>query len=255
MDLAGQKHNAYRVHPPYKGGVGYAFWERELTVPTDGRLELYTGMGPKSPERSDGVWFKVLVAEASRPAEYTQVFEHSQKAFQWEPHQVSLAKFAGQRVRLKFVADCGPNDNSTTDHAHWGDVVVVGSGGQAKWTPPVRFMTWVNDREFTSGFYFSDIRSKTVDLAWQVEGPEPVWIKSIHAFGHPDVIYREYEGGLVLANPSPRPYTINLQRLCPNVRFRRLKGSSLQDPETNDGSTVSGHVTLKPVEGLFLTKQ
>jgi len=255
VDLAGQKHNAYRVHPPYKGGVGYTFWERELTVPEDGHLELYTGMGPKSPERSDGVWFKVLVADASDAAKYTQILEHSQKAFQWEPHRVSLASFAGQRVRLKYIADCGPNDNSTTDHAHWGDVVVAGPEGQAKWTPPVRFMTWINDREFTSGFYFSDIRSKTVDLEWRIEGPESVRIKSIRALSHPDVIYRQYEDGLVLANPSPRPYTFDLQRLFPGVKFRRLKGTALQDPITNDGSAVTGSLTLQPVEGLFLAKE
>jgi len=255
VDVAGEKHNAYRVHPPYKGGVGYTFWEREVEVPKDGRLELYTGMGPKSPERSDGVWFKVLVADANDATKHTQIFEHSQKAFQWEFHRVSLTEFAGRTVRLKFVADCGPNDNSTTDHAHWGDVVVVGPGGRTKWTPPARFMTWVNDRDFTSGFYFSDIRSERVHLEWQVEGPEPVRIKSVRVFGHSDVIYREYEGGLVLANPSPRPYTIDLQRLCPGTQLRRLKGSPLQDPVTNDGSRISGSVTLKPLEGLFLVKE
>ena len=172
-----------------------------------------------------------------------------------ESHRVSLTEFAGRKVRLKFVADCGPNDNSTTDHAHWGDVVVVGPDGRTKWTPPARFMTWVNDRDFTSGFYFSDIRSDRVDLEWQVEGPESVRIKSVQVFGHPDVIYREYEGGLVLANPSPRPYAIDLQRLCPGTQFRRLKGSPLQDPVTNDGSRISGSVTLKPLEGLFLVTE
>lgn len=254
VDLAGQKHNAYRVHPPYRGHVGYAYWERELAVPEDGHLEFYTGMGPRSPERSDGVWFKVLVAEASQPRKYAQIFEHSQKAFQWEQHCVSLAKFSGHRVRLKFVADCGPNDNSTTDHAHWGDVAVVGSNGRTMWTPPVRFMTWVNDRQFTSGFYFSDIRSETLDLAWRVEGPETVRISSIRSYGYPDVVYRDYQNGLVLANPPPRPYTIDLKRLCPGVKFRRLRGSPSQDPVANDGSAVPGNVVLQPLEGLFLAK-
>ena len=131
----------------------------------------------------------------------------------------------------------------------------LGSEGQAKWTPPARFMTWLNDREFTSGFYFSDIRSKTVDLEWRVEGSELVRINSVLAFAHPDVIYREYEGGLVLANPSPRPYTIDLRQLFPGVKFRHLKGSPLQDPVTNDGSATSGSITLRPVEGLFLAKE
>ena len=79
-------------------------------------------------------------------------------------------------------------------------------------------------------------------------------IKSIRAFGHPDVIYREYEGGLVFANPSPRPYAIELQRLFPGVKFRCLKGPALQDPVTSDGSEISGSATLKPVEGLLLVR-
>ena len=256
-ELGGEKHDCYMVHPPYKGGVGYTFWEREVNVPRDGRLEFFTGMGEKSPERSDGVVFRVLVAEVSegttpRPK---QLFEHSQKACAWMPHRVSLAEWAGQRVRLKFVSDCGPNDNCTTDHSHWGDVTVLGPEGRDTLSEPVRYMTWVNDRPFTSGFYFSDIRSKTVDLEWEVEGREPISIKSIRVHAHPDVIYREFEHGLVLANPSPWPYQLDLKRLLPGRKFRRLQGSPEQDPATNDGTPVGPTLTLRPKEGLFLVRQ
>ena len=260
MELGGQRRDCYATHPPYgAGGVGYSFWQRQVDVPRDGRLEFLTGMGPKSPERSDGVWFRVLLADITdttdgRPLEYRRIFEHSQRASQWTPHRVSLAEWSGRRVSLKFVADCGPNDNSTTDHAYWADVAVVGPQGREGWTAPVEHMTWLNAREFTSIFYFKDVRSESIDLQFWVEGTEPIRIASIAAHRHPDAVYREFQHGLVLANPSPRDYTFDLDKLLPGQKFRRLQGTPLQDPEANDGSPVGGEVTLGPSEGLFLVK-
>jgi hypothetical protein len=115
-------------------------------------------------------------------------------------------------------------------------------------------MTWVNQREFTSGFYFRDVRSDSVDLEWSVEGAEAITIRSVRVHGHPDAIYREFERGLVLANPSPRAYTFDLDRLLPGRKFRRLRGSPEQDPATNDGAVVGPTVTLEAKEGLFLVK-
>jgi len=256
-DLAGGRHDCYRVHPPYTQGVGYTFWQRAVDVPEGGCLTFLTGMGPKSPRRSDGVTFRILVAgvREARPAEYRQVFEHSQKASRWVAHRVPLSDWAGKQVWLKFICDCGPNDNATTDHAYWGDVVLVDPKNDREPTRPVRYMTWLNDRDFTSGFYFSDVRSKRVDLEWDVEGPEPLWIRSVRVHAHPDAIYREFEHGLVLANPSPRPYVFDLKRLFAGQTFRRLQGSPGQDPTANDGSVVGGKLTLAPKEGLFLVKE
>ena len=36
---------AYQVHPPYRGGTGYTFWQRDVDVPEEGQLEFFTGMG------------------------------------------------------------------------------------------------------------------------------------------------------------------------------------------------------------------
>ncbi len=61
--------------------------------------------------------------------------------------------------------------------------------------------------------------------------------------------------GVVLANPAPHDYEFNLATLFPNAKLRRLRGSAQQDPETNDGSPVSGKLTLGAKEGLFLVKE
>ncbi len=254
--VGGERRDAYFVHPPYKGGAGHTFWERQARVPEGGRLDFYTGMGEKSPQRSDGVWFRVLVAEVvdGKAGPPERIFEHTQKAFRWMHHTVPLAKWAGKTVCLRFVSDCGPKDNATTDHSFWGDVWVLGPRGRDGITQPVRHMTFVDDRPFTSTFYFSAVQSETVDIEFVVEGPEPVWVESVSAYAHPDAIVREFERGAVVANPSPRPCTLDLARLFPGRSFRRLQGSPRQDPETNNGQPVAGTLTLGPKDALFLVK-
>ncbi len=254
--VQGETHDAYLTHPPYRSAKGAVFWTRDVHVPPGGRLTFYTTLGERSPQRSDGVVFLVLVAELKdgQPGPFEKVFEHTQKAFRWVRHEVSLQRWAGKTVRLKFVADCGPNDNATTDHAHWGDVWVTGPNGPEEFTPPVRFMTWANQRPFRSYFYFSDVRTPQVDLEVRVEGIEPVWISNLTVHAHPDVVYRVFEHGLVLANPSPRPYRFDLAQLLPGQRFRRLRGTPLQDPQTNNGRPVGDQLTLPARDALFLVR-
>ncbi len=255
--LGEETYAAYLAHPPYRGGVGYTFWHRDVEVPQHARLQFRTGMGEKAPERSDGVVFRVLIArlDGENAGEFTEIFRTSQVASRWVSHEVSLERWAGKRVRLKFITDCGPKDNSTTDHAHWADVWVLGPEGPNAHTQPVRHMTWTGEEAFTSGFYFPRIKSPRVTLEFRVEGSEPVEIARITAHAHPDAIVRGFEHGAVLANPAEHPYTFDLAKLWPGRRFRRLKGSSRQDPKANDGSPVAGTLTLQAKEGLFLARR
>jgi len=117
---------------------------------------------------------------------------------------------------------------------------------------PVRYMTWADREPFTSYAYFSDVRSETVDLALEVEGPAPVWLVQVTAHAAPDAMVRAFERGLVLANPSPRRATFDLSSLVPGRRFRRIRASSRQDAETNTGEPVGRTVTLGPKDALFL---
>ena len=67
-------------------------------------------------------------------------------------------------------------------------------------------------------------------------------------------MYREFEHGLVLANPSDHPYEFDLAELFPGESFTRIQGSANQDRETNDGSPVDGKVRLQARDGLFLAR-
>jgi len=118
-----------------------------------------------------------------------------------------------------------------------------------------QFMSWVNQRDFTAGFYFSEAPAAGAAIEIRVEGSEPVRISRIAAYAHPDAMFREFSHGVVLANPSPRPYTFDLARLFPGQRFQRLQGSSRQDPKTNNGEPVGASVTLGSKDALFLVKR
>ena len=153
LSLVGKKHDCYLVHPPYRKGMGCSFWQRDISVPKEGRLDFCLGMGERSSGRSDGAVFKVLLAELKHDAteQYYKLYEHAQVDSRWTHHSVSLSQWEGRKVRLRFVSDCGPNNNATADHSLWGDVRIVDPAALTEETEPVRFMTWVNDKPFTSG--------------------------------------------------------------------------------------------------------
>jgi hypothetical protein len=115
-----------------------------------------------------------------------------------------------------------------------------------------RFTSWLGNEVFTSWYYFPDAAPGLNAVEFTVEGSSPVYLSAIAAYAHPDAMCRIYERGLVLANPSPEPYTFDLAGIAPGVAYRRLRGSSRQDPETNNGTNVGDTVTLPPKDALFL---
>ena len=246
-----------RIHPPYRGGKGYVYWAQDANIPKDAALSFSLGMARLSPERSDGIWFKVFVAELTDgiAGEYRKIFEESTNAHEWLPRRVDLAPYAGKTVRLKFVGDCGPKNNATTDQGSWGNVQILTGGiDESGITPYTEYMTWVNGRFFRSTFQFRDIRSNKVDLLLNIEGPEPVEIQSVTAHAHPNAVARVFENGLVLANPNRAPYTFDLNTISPGRKYRRFKATRNQDGATNNGQAVGKTVTLGERDALFLVR-
>lgn len=104
-------------------------------------------------------------------------------------------------------------------NAHWGSVRILSEGGQAgKVTELKQYMTWVGGEAFRSGFYYPHIQTDEVDLTFDIEGNEPMMIRSISVHAHPDTIFRLFENGMVLANPSRSPYEFDVARLSPGSR-------------------------------------
>ena len=261
VTMGGETHEALFMHPPYEGDMtGYSFWSRMAELPRNASLEFWTGMGSKSPSRSDGVVFRVQVAPVGKdgkPGQFRTVHSSRQKAHEWRHHTVSLEEWAGQTVCIKLISDCGPENDTTTDHSYWGAPTVTGgkepqnllkTGGRRQ------FMTWVDKKSFTSGFYFSSVHPPKVDLTFTIESAEPLWIEDITLHAHPDAMYREFENGVVLANPAPHSYTFALAKMFPGEDFRHLQATKNQDTEANNGRPVGDSITLQGKEGIFLVK-
>jgi hypothetical protein len=215
-------------------------------------------MAAKAPQRSDGIWYKVLVAEIAggSTGDYKEIFQRNTKAHEWIPCAASLKEWAGKKVRIKFVADCGPKNNTTTDQGYVGGVRLVLPGiSESQITPSRNYMTWLNSKPFEGSFYYRDIRSAMVDLTFTVEGSEPVLLRSLTAHAAPDARCRTFEHGVVLGNPSLEPYTFDLSVIACDRTLHRIKATPLQDAETNNGRIVGERVTLGPLDGLFLVEE
>jgi hypothetical protein len=119
-------------------------------------------------------------------------------------------------------------------------------------TPHYVPMSWVNTNEFESIFYFRDLHNSNISLTLEFEGTNSVTIHSIKAHGGPDVMFRVFERGLIVVNPSLEPYIFNLDEISPEGTYRRLVASSMQDTNVNDGSDVGGNLTIPALDGLFL---
>jgi len=98
------------------------------------------------------------------------------------------------------------------------------------------------------------VENDAISFEFEVEGKEDVTVAGVSAHASADALVREFEHGILLANPSQSPYTFDLSALYPGQSFHRLQGSKDQDPVTNDGSTVGGQVELAAKDGLFLVK-
>ncbi len=89
----------------------------------------------------------------------------------------------------------------------------------------VEEFAWANQKSFAAMFYFKDVGPGQVDLIFEAEGDRPVFFENLSAHSATDATYREFENGVVFANPSMRPYTFDLGRLLPGASFCRLQGS------------------------------
>ncbi|MBI3741322.1 MAG: hypothetical protein HY257_06150 [Chloroflexi bacterium] len=112
---------------------------------------------------------------------------------------------------------------------------------------------WVNQKAFTYRHYATEWQG--LELSFLVEGNAPIWISDLRASASQDAMVREFENGLVLANPSARAFTFDLRALFPNKTWRRIKGTAKQDPATNNGARVEGAIELGAKDALFLIRE
>ncbi len=119
----------------------------------------------------------------------------------------------------------------------------------------VTVSTWVNEVPFRAMGYWRDAGPSDVRFQLVVEpfeGSEPFFFRNLTFHNAVPAMYREFENGAVLANPSLHDFTFDLEARLPGRRYRRLLGSPNQDPVTNDGQTVGDRITLGERDAIFL---
>ena len=117
------KHGIF-AHPPWIGGVGYSWGlTRKIKLPAEPcEFQAFIGLRDGGLS-SDGVLFTVLAVDESG-REHVLIKEHWAKR-EWKPVTANLSQFSGRTIRLKYVTDVGPNDNSNADWACWGEPRIV----------------------------------------------------------------------------------------------------------------------------------
>ncbi len=120
---------------------------------------------------------------------------------------------------------------------------------------PRQIMTWSNGQWFESEFYFRGLKGPAINLTFEFEGSDPVELAGLTMHAAPAAMVRQFEHGVVLANPGNKPYAFELAKLFPGKKLVRLKGSAGQDPKTNDGSAAGATVTVPATDALFLIKR
>jgi hypothetical protein len=112
------------MHPPYIGGVGYAWAElKPISLPKHpSRFHSFIGIRDGGAP-SDGVWFRIELVDAQ--GKVHRLAEGTGVQGSWRELEADLSPFAGQTVRLRLIADVGPNDDSTADWACWGEPVII----------------------------------------------------------------------------------------------------------------------------------
>ncbi|MCX7825781.1 MAG: hypothetical protein N2689_09505 [Verrucomicrobiae bacterium] len=115
---------------------------------------------------------------------------------------------------------------------------------------------WFTEQAFAQTFHFNRVPvGVPLTVSLQFEGPEEVVLEELGIHGAGGAVAREFERGVALANPSPRPEMFDLARLFPGGKFRRLKATPNQDTAVNNGAPVRGPVRLGEFDGLFLVRE
>ncbi len=107
-----------------------------------------------------------------------------------------------------------------------------------------------SDKAYECSYYVRNLGSTTVDIKITIEGDGNVDLSNFKMNTAPQALVREFENGVVLANPSTHDTTFNLGQLFPNLQLTRING---QDSSVNNGTEVGSSVVVPPLDGLFLS--
>ena len=144
VSCGGDEREAVRMHPPWKGGVGYAYALFEpvaLPAAPAAAFRASVGKGDGS-DLGDGILYRVVVVDDG--GAQSVVAEQVVARHEWVAIEGDLGPWAGRTVRLKLVSDVGPADDSSGDWACWAGMRLAGRDRAVLWSlgdPPEAYRT------------------------------------------------------------------------------------------------------------------
>ncbi|MCF7854755.1 MAG: hypothetical protein K9N51_08160, partial [Candidatus Pacebacteria bacterium] len=114
-------------------------------------------------------------------------------------------------------------------------------------------MSWAGTKPFEAGFYFKDLNA--AQLGAEIESSERLMLHSVTAHAHPDICYRIFENGVVIANPSLDPFTFDVSALLPGMNLQHLEAHRNQDDTVNTGLPAGDQIQLPAKDAVFLIRQ
>ncbi len=130
-----------------------------------------------------------------------------------------------------------------------GDADVPPHLGETTYASPVGKLP------FDAVFYLRDVPPGTYSFDLIVEGNEPFRVLDYSVHPSADLTVREYENGVVLANPSSSQAVLDVAKLFPDMRFRHLSATDGQDTAVNTAQPVGELITIDELDAVFLVKE
>ncbi len=114
------------IHPPWhRGHRGSGMVEFPVRLPESEPVSLgfYNAIRRhrENEPPSDGVTFRVRVAEMNGPVLGKVIYERHTDAKEWVRGQVDLTAWAGKAVRVQLESHPGPDMDTTCDLSYWGE--------------------------------------------------------------------------------------------------------------------------------------
>ncbi|MCF7848629.1 MAG: thrombospondin type 3 repeat-containing protein [Kiritimatiellales bacterium] len=154
---------------------------------------------------------------------------------------------------IRFETKCEKLTHFPADVPRWLFVTV--DGRQPSADTADELFAWTGSNGWAEAvFYYRDAGPATVDIGIRFEGRQDVWLRNITVHNAADTMAREFERGVLLANPSVHSNSFDLATLFPGTALRRIMATPAQDTVVNNGLPVGATVTLDGLDGLFLLK-
>jgi hypothetical protein len=122
--------------------------------------------------------------------------------------------------------------------------------------------------EFEVVVSYRDLKADALTLEFSTTNNSAMYISKVTAHNAPDAVYREFEHGLVIANPSrSTEYTFDTSKLpgmtAPGRKYKRIRGTLYRDEKgvlrddsakVNNGQPVTAPIRLTH-DALFLESE